>query len=292
MTGPRLENQNQNNPNPDPQNPENPNPNPSPDLETPTQDTAPVNNDVVPRSEYDATLQNTHALYRQTLIENERQRRELQSQLDAANAARNNNQQQPVPDDQLTPAQLIAREVRNQVSPLLQEFQGFRVNQEQQTYQTIKNNFRNLPAFSPFFAQLEPYLDQEMQGKAVTVENVQDSLAKIIGRFQMQNALNPQPIQQNQSQNTQQPLNTQQNNMPNNNQQNLPAHLRPSAPPLPNRNGNQNLTPGGNPRRPLSELEKRVARENKLNEDQYIDWISVDPMNVIHTDIGRPPRTP
>lgn len=289
MTGPRLENQN---PNPDPQNLENPNPNPSPDLETQTDNTPPVNSDVVPRTEFDSTLQNTHALYRQTLIENENQRRELQRQLDAANARTQQNPQQ-VPEDQLTPAQLIERAVASQVAPLREQFSGFMLTQQQQTYRDIKNNFRSLPAFAPFFGQLEPYLDQEMQGKAVTVEAVQDALAKIIGKLQMQAALNPQPVQQN----PQQPLNTQQNNMPNNNpqnpQQNLPAHLRPSAPPLPNRNGNQNLTPMGNPRRALNESEKRVAREQRppMSDDQYIDWITEPTTNVIHSTIGLPPRT-
>jgi hypothetical protein len=298
MTGPRLEtdqnqNQNQN------QNQQLENQNQSQELETPTPNTPPVVNSV-PRDEFDRTLENTHSLYRQTLVEGERERRNLQAQLDAANARLQQPVQQ-IPEDQLTPAQLVERAVASQVAPLREQFSGFLQMQQQSVYQGIKNNFKNLPAFAQFWSVLEPYLDQEMQGKPITVEQVQTSLATVIGRIQMQNAMNPQ--------NTQQQVNSNQQQMPNNQQQqqqipqnqnqnpptqqNLPAHLRPSAPPLPNRNSNQNLTPMGNPRRALNEYEKRVAREQRppLTDDQYIDWISESTTNVIHSQIGIPPRT-
>src|SRR6267378_847624 len=105
MTAPQvpLENQ-ENNQNQQNQNPD-PNQNQSPDSGTPTQNIQPPNTNTVPREEFDRTLESTHNLYRQTLVEGETQRRNLQSQLDAANARLNSNQQPVVPDDQLTPAQ-------------------------------------------------------------------------------------------------------------------------------------------------------------------------------------------
>lgn len=298
MTAPNTQNQenlgqNQN------QNQNLENQTPPENLETPTPNTPPVNTDTVSKEEYNRTLDNTHSLYRQTLVEAETKRKELERQLEEAR--RNVPQQQQVPDDQLTPAQLIQREVSASVKPLLDEFSQFRQQQQQNTYQNIKNTFKSYPQFAQFWNALEPYLDQEMQGKPITVENVQTSLATVIGRIQMQAALNPQqnlntnqnPQMNNnpQQQNFNQPQNQNQNPNPQQ-QNNLPPHLRPSAPPLPNRNGNQNLTPGGNQLRPLTELEKRVAREQRppLTDAQYIDWISETPENVVNSQIGIPPR--
>lgn len=304
MTGPRTETENQNQePQNQPQNNPDPNQNQQQPLETPTPNTPQLNTDFVPRSELNQTLDNTHSLYRQALTEGESQRRQLQERLDRLERERQNPQRQ-VPDDELTPAQLIERSVAAQVAPLREQFSGFMLTQQQQQYLSIKNNLRHLPQLAPFFTQLEPYLDQEMQGKNVTVEGVQEALAKVIGKIQLQNALQPQNnVPQQQNQNTQYPQNQNPNqlpqqNYPNQNQNqnpqmnNIPPHLRPSAPPLPNRNGNQNVTPNGNQLRPLTELEKRVAREQRppLSDAQYIDWISEDPTNVVHSQIGIPPR--
>lgn len=291
MTGPQVTDPNPN-PNPNPPNQEPPNPNPSDSSEIPTPNTPPVVTDVIPREEFNRTMEGTHSLYRQALVEAETKRKELERQLEAANVRQ---QPAPIPESELSPAQLIERAVASQVAPLREQFSGFMQTQQQNTYQQIKNSFRTLPQFTGFFTQIEAYLDQEMQGKAITVENVQNSLATVIGRIQMQAALQPQ---NNNPQNQQQPINPQQPQMPNNPQQqqrpqnpNMPAHLRPSAPPLPNRNGAGTLTPAGNERYQLTELQKRVARENRLTDDQYIDWITESPSNVVHSTIGVPPRT-
>lgn len=290
MTGPRVEPENQN------QNPENQNqnqnlenPQQQQQLETPIQNTQPQSTDTVPRSEVDTQMAATHNLYRMALQEAEGKRLELERQLAARNTQ---HSPAPIPDEELTPAQLIDRSIQNSMAPLVQGFNQFQVSQQQLNYQNIKNQFRNLPQFAPFFSQLEPFLDQEMQGKAITVETVQNALATVIGRIQMQAALNPQ--NQNQNLNTNpvnnnNPQNPQQNQNPQNNLR--PPHLQPSAPPLPNRNGSQNLTPGGNVRYQLTALQQRLARENKLTEDQYIDWITETPESVIHSNIGKPPRT-
>jgi hypothetical protein len=276
MTGPNLNQPN--NPNPDP----NQNLESDPNLETPISDTPPVNTNVIPKEEFDRTLQNTHQLYGEALREAEGKRKTLERELEELRAKAS---QPSIPDEELKPADLIAREVGKQVKPLIDQFTQFRLSQSGNEYQNIKNQFRTLPQFAPFFSQLEPYIDQEMQGKEINTQNVQNAIAVVIGRVQMQAALNPQTVQQiPQTQLPNQPV----NNTPQNTNQNLPAHLRSSAPPLPNRQPNNNLTPNGNPRRQLTELEKRVAREQRLSEDQYIDWISEPNENVIHSKIGIP----
>jgi hypothetical protein len=270
------------NPNPDPQNP---NPPSDPNLETPIPDTPPAAIETIPRTEFDRTLQNTHQLYGEALREAEGKRKQLERDIEDL---RRTASQPSVPDDQLSPAELISREVGKQVKPLVDQFTQFRLSQSGNEYQNIKNQFRSMPAFAPFFSQLEPYIDQEMQGKEINTQNVQNAIAVVIGRFQMQAALNPQTVQQIPQ--TQLPQGNQPVNNPPANNPALPAHLRSSAPPLPNRQPNNNLTPNGNVRRQLSELEKRVAREQRppLSDDQYIDWISETNENVIHSKIGIP----
>jgi hypothetical protein len=276
---PPVEPQNQNQ-NPDQQNP-------------PSQDNSgtPTQQNQQPSINPDEQLQAVHNLYRQALGEGERERRRLQEELDRRNSQVNNNPSQEIPEDQLTPAQLIERTVQRQVAPLLQGFNTMQQMQELNTYNTIKQNFlRTMPQLATVWIQLEPMLDREMEGKTKTVENVQRALGTVIGLAQMQMLTQPQQNNQPQNQNLPPAQNQPQN--PNPQQMSYPPHLRPSAPPLPDRNGNNNLTPGGNPRRPLNELEKRLAREQRppLTDDQYIDWISVDPTQVVHSQIGVPPR--
>lgn len=280
------------NPNPDPQNqnqpdPNNPNPNSDPSLEIPIPNSQVPSTDTVPRDEYNRTLEGVHSLYRQTLQEAENRR--LQTERELENLRNSQHQIAPIPEDQLTPTQLIERAIASQVTPLRTQFDSFMQSQQQNVYQSIKDRFRQLPQFAPFFSQLEPHIDNEMRGKTIDVETVQNAIATVIGRIQMQQALNPpvnpNPVPNNNPQQQQ----FQQQQQPNNPQQNLrPPHLQPSAPPLPNRNGNQNLTPGGNVRYQLTELQARVARENKLTPDQYIDWSNETPENVVHSRIGLP----
>lgn len=53
-----------------------------------------------------------------------------------------------------------------------------------------------------------------------------------------------------------------------------PAHMRPSAPPAPSAgNGKKQL-------RALTENEKRLARENKMTDEEYLFWLDVPPSEV------------
>lgn len=61
-----------------------------------------------------------------------------------------------------------------------------------------------------------------------------------------------------------------------------PPHLRPSAPVIPGQEQQQVE------RRQLTENERRLARERKMTDEQYLDWLEVPPEGVIHTKIGKP----
>lgn len=64
------------------------------------------------------------------------------------------------------------------------------------------------------------------------------------------------------------------------NRQPAPAHMRPSpAPP--------NIPNQPNKRRPLTELEKRLARENRMSDDEYLDWLEESPSTVATSNIGK-----
>lgn len=64
-----------------------------------------------------------------------------------------------------------------------------------------------------------------------------------------------------------------------------PPHLRPSAPPAPSNERGQPTQ-----RRELSENERRLARERNMSPEQFLDWLEVPPDQVVHSQIGRPPK--
>jgi hypothetical protein len=253
---------NPNEPNPDPNSP-------NPPLNQPTNPPA--------KSYTEEDLKRTHDLYGSALQEAEGKRKDLEKQLEDANR----NRQAPIDDSNLSPEQLIERHVAKSVKPLLDEFSQFRQSQQATTYQTLKNQFRTMPNLAPYFTQMEPYIDQDMQGKEPTAKNLQDTIARVIGLAMMQGSTG----QNNNQPNNNQPQNNPQNNQPQNqNTPNnmLPPHVRPSNPPPPNR---QN---GGKVYRQLTELEKRVAREQGKTPEQYLDWLDVPPDQVVNSRIGLP----
>lgn len=63
-----------------------------------------------------------------------------------------------------------------------------------------------------------------------------------------------------------------------------PPHLRPSAPVIPGQE------PQKVERRQLTENERRLARERKQTDEQYLDWLEVPPEGVIHSSLGKPEK--
>jgi hypothetical protein len=138
--------------------------------------------------------------------------------------------------------QRVARQLQESVAPL----QQFVLEQRQmQQYTILKNQVR---MSIPDFAILEPYVDQIMSGAVPNGQTLNAAILMARGLLVQNNAYQqPQQPQQPQYQQPQTPGNV------------VPAQLPPSAPRLPNANPNQR-----NQRRALSELEKRLAHENRM----------------------------
>jgi hypothetical protein len=237
-----------------------------------------------PRLYTEEEMRTVHDLYGQTLRENESRLQELLRQRNQP--AQQQPQSQPQDDDFLSNGRaIIAEEIEKRLQPFGQFIQQ---QQAQTVYGQLKEQFKKHPNFSQFFAipNAELTLDQQVAQMPPATVNVQ-SVAGLISQIFGFMTLNGQ-VQQNQG-NFQQPINlpvnqpsNQSNPMPSNN----PPHLRPSAPPMPS-GGGQNLTPKGNSRRQLTELERRLARENRMSDDDYIDFLNEDPTRVAFSDIGQ-----
>jgi hypothetical protein len=252
----------------------------------------PTNNPPVPaeRTYTESEMRTVHDMYSQALRENEQRLQSiLQNQTQNNNQNQNNNNNQN--DDFISNGRnIIAEEIEKRLAP----FSSFVQKQEAQTaYNGLKEQFKKHPTFAPFFniPQAESMLDQQAANLTlanVNMQSVAGLISQIYGYLQLNNMV-PQP-QFNQPQinnQPQQPINNQPMNN-NNNNPIQPPYLRPSAPPAPTNNG-LNLTPKGNVRRQLSELERRIARENRLSDDDYIDWLN-EGANVTSSDIGLAPR--
>ena len=63
----------------------------------------------------------------------------------------------------------------------------------------------------------------------------------------------------------------------------IPPYLAPSSPP-------HKKTVEGKQYRDLTENEARLAKERKMSKEQYLDWLEVDPSDVIDSKIGVPAK--
>jgi hypothetical protein len=257
---------------------------------------APTNNQPPQERQYtQEEMRTVHELYAQTLRENEQRLQNLQNQLTQQQQPQNNQQQQrnQEPDDFLSNGRnIVGEEIDRRLAPLV----GFvQQTQAQTVYSGLKEQFRRHPNFKAFFdiPNAEATLDQQvlqMPPNSINVNSITGLMSQIYGYMQLNGMVQQQQSTNNQyqpvvSQQPQLPLNNQPMNQPN--QQITPPHLRPSAPPMP-QNGGQNLTPKGNPRRQLTELERRVARENNFkSDDEYIDFLHEDATSVYRSDIGQ-----
>jgi hypothetical protein len=260
------------------------------ELEVPVTNSPPANSQPQPKVFTEEQVRTIHELYGQTLRENEQRLQQLQAQIQQSQ----NNQQQhnPQDDDFLSNGRNIVGE---EIDRRLQPFANWMQQQQvQSVYSQLKEQFRKHPTFSAFFniPQAEMLLDQQvsqMPPANVNTQSVAGLISQIYGYMQLNNMIPQALVVTNQQQqftpNIQQPAPQQPINQPTNNMP-TPPHLRPSAPPMPTNNG-QNLTPKGNVRRQLTELERRVARENRLSEDDYIDYLNESPTNVYKSDIGQ-----
>lgn len=213
--------------------------------------------------------ENSFALMRQLLQEKERQIQQLQQQ-----------QQQPQQPqksaDELkqefynNPVAVIQNEVRNAIAPLNDFMLQFR---QQDEYSRIKNNYRNNPQFAQIFPSIEPLLDQAMQGAPVNDANVRTAIFSILGAAQVGLVQLSGQQHQQQMQQAQQPVPA--NNQPPVNPVVTPPHLRPSAPQAPVPQQNQTQV------RQLTELERRLARENNMSDAEFLQHLYAQPNEIL-----------
>lgn len=129
-------------------------------------------------------------------------------------------------------------------------------------YAQIKDRLRNDPGFKDKFSDIEGYLDEVMRTTEVTEQNVNTAALSIIGAMatgrlkapapvEFRKAGDPSPLPQN-------PSTTK------NDATQMPAHLRPSGP-------SSKPVETKKMRRPLTELEERIRREQRMTADEYLD---------------------
>lgn len=166
-----------------------------------------------------------------------------------------------------TVQEIVRKELKEAIAPL----QDFVSNLSSETaYNKIKQQVR--AEFGNVWDNaVENAVDQVMlSGKvAVTVDNVRATTVQAIGL----KSLGRLP-----GSNVQQPP-APQNNQDNNNMI-TPPHLRPSNPPSPQNNNNK-------PKRALTENERRIARENRMTDEEYLSWLEVPDTEVVSSKIGR-----
>lgn len=145
-------------------------------------------------------------------------------------------------------AQLIEKEVQKSINPIAQEFRQYTRLQQ---YQTLKNNYRSLPNFTV----LESLVDQLMINQEPIASNMNAAITMAIGQLTLAGQYSHQQV-------------------PQNNTRVLPPNLAPSNPPAPQHQSNPTKIN-------LTEMQKRVARENGMTDEQYISYLTADSKEVI-----------
>lgn len=172
--------------------------------------------------------------------------------------------------------EMISSELKKTVGPLNERFQRVAEETELDKYK------KNIKAqYGDNWALVEPAIDQfveaaQGQGVALSEQLVGIAAASAFGTLALQGKVriagqppepkpadpSPRPAERPAAVTT-------------------PPHLRPSAPQIP---GKESDKPA---RRELTENERRLARERRMTEDQYLDWLETPPEQVIHSRIGK-----
>jgi hypothetical protein len=185
------------------------------------------------------------------------------------------------------PVGRMRKEIQDQIQPIVELVGGLNENSG---YAAIKAQVAaENPAFKVALERAPDLIEQTMEGKPKTAENLRASI--LVVRGAVDSGLVPgvsfkeeaqnQFANQNQPPANQQPVVTPTTTSGNDKMNQLPPHLRPSAP-----------SPPANPEesknyRELSENEKRLAREQGMTDQQYLDLIAIPPHEVVTTDIAK-----
>jgi hypothetical protein len=149
-------------------------------------------------------------------------------------------------------AQLMRQE-NQQSAQQMQEIYAFVQQQKQQTaYQNLKGSFRSRPHWNV----VEPYIDQLMQSVSpITVQTIEWAYYMVVGQLTSNGQLNPTPTP------------------PPPARPPMPPQINPSAPNVP--------TPANRNTVQLTELQKRLAREYRMTDEEYAQWLHADNSAVV-----------
>lgn len=195
-------------------------------------------------------------LLRETVAETNRRaryeetrNRELSDELTRYKAQQNTPVQKSFSAEEFfaNPQALLAAEVSNQIKPLV-EFS--KEMQRERSYNQLKGRFLSDSRYNPIVTQLGYSLDQVMSQMEPTEMNMVNAINTLIGQAYINN---PSAFQQNNN-NNQKP---KEEVVP----ANIPAHLRPS--------NNKVNTQQRVETKEYTENEKRLMRENKMDEAQW-----------------------
>ena len=149
----------------------------------------------------------------------------------------------------------INDDLKRTIAPLI-EFTG--TLRSETAYEKAKKAVAQDPAFKDVWSQIEPYIDQALSSNPnVNMQTVQAAAYGIVGAAQLGRlegfTLKRPDVTRKQD-------------------ETLPPHLRSSAPPGPSEPKDTKKL------RELTELEKRIARENRQTDEQYLELLEGDSM--------------
>ena len=211
--------------------------------------------------------------YQQQLLAESRERARLQRELEEERNRRANVPEVVTPEQEreffdrprTATAEIVRAEIASQVAPLNQFVQQ---QQRQQIIFTLKGQMRQMPQQYPYVNQIEGLMDQVLQNAQVINGDVMAmAYNTALGYY----------VNGGGQLGTPQAPNTPQTPAPTTPVTPIPAHVRPSAPPAAPSN---TRTPA---KRTLNENEKRIARHNRMTDEEYIKWTDeVQPHEVAH----------
>lgn len=171
----------------------------------------------------------------------------------------------------------INDDLQRTVQPLLELAKGLRGDGT--PYGNLKNQFKNDPRYAQILAdpKIEYAVDKIMENQQASPDMmraavIQASGLKMTGELDVAIVASGGDVARFQTTpvpQTPPPVSV------------VPSHMRPSSPaPLPTQ-------PMATNARPLTELEKRLARERNMSDQAYLDWLSIKPGEVAASQIGR-----
>ena len=183
---------------------------------------------------------------------------------------------------------IVQDALRETIAPLTEFVSEFR---SQSKVGKLVSNVKNDSRFSSVWdSDIEEYVEQALNAAAAQGVQLNDTIAlqaavNAVGMKQIGALGNGSTRRDNPPAPRNDGDNRSPNNQPNRSDRPMPPtppHLRPTAP-----SGSRN-DQGRNQQRPLTEAEKRLARENKMTDVEYLQWLEAPADQVAFTDIGKP----